>query len=168
MPGTGEPRQWPEAEELPLSKAAEYLLDECRMVLPGIQALFGFQLIAVFSSGFDQKLSPGHQRLHLLAIALVAVAVAIVMAPAAYHRQRPQAVTAGFVRVSSRLLLGSMLPLAAGICLDFYLIAAAIVGDPASLFLTAGLFATFVALWFVLPRWWASRRPARRPGLKEP
>ena len=31
-------------------------LDECRLVLPGIQALFGFQLIAVFNSvsaGFD-------------------------------------------------------------------------------------------------------------------
>jgi hypothetical protein len=44
-------------EELPLSKAAEYLLDECRMVLPGIQALFGFQLIAVFNSSFELKLS---------------------------------------------------------------------------------------------------------------
>ena len=39
-------------EELTLSEAAKYLLDECRMVLPGIQALFGFQLIAVFNSAF--------------------------------------------------------------------------------------------------------------------
>ena len=32
--------QRPEAhrEELPLSKAAQYLLEECRMALPGIQA----------------------------------------------------------------------------------------------------------------------------------
>jgi hypothetical protein len=44
-----------ESEELPLSKAAEYVLDECRMVLPGIQALFGFQLIAVFSPGFREE-----------------------------------------------------------------------------------------------------------------
>lgn len=36
-------------EELPLSQAAQHLLEECRMVLPGIQALFGFQLIAVFN-----------------------------------------------------------------------------------------------------------------------
>jgi hypothetical protein len=27
------------------------------MVLPGIQALFGFQLVAVFNSAFEQKLS---------------------------------------------------------------------------------------------------------------
>jgi hypothetical protein len=37
------------AEELTLTDAAGRLLDECRMVLPGIQALFGFQLIAVFN-----------------------------------------------------------------------------------------------------------------------
>lgn len=42
-------------ETLPLPTAAEYLLDECRMVLPGIQALFGFQLISFFSPGFENK-----------------------------------------------------------------------------------------------------------------
>lgn len=30
-------------EALPLSEAVTHLLEECRMVLPGIQALFGFQ-----------------------------------------------------------------------------------------------------------------------------
>src|SRR3954462_14880502 len=106
-------------EELPLSQAAKYLLDECRMVLPGIQALFGFQLIAVFNSSFEQKLRPAEQRLHLVAIALVAVAVAIIMTPAALHRQKgPYEVTDTFVRVSSRLLLCSMIPLAISISLD--------------------------------------------------
>ena len=51
-----------EREELSLSKAAEYLLEECRMVLPGIQALFGFQLVAVFNQSFGEKLSSGEQR----------------------------------------------------------------------------------------------------------
>jgi hypothetical protein len=50
-------------EELTLSKAAEYLLDECRMVLPGIQALFGFQLIAVFNTGFDERLTSSERQL---------------------------------------------------------------------------------------------------------
>ena len=83
-----------ERELVPLSRAAQYLLEECRMVLPGIQALFGFQLIAVVSPGFAQKLTLAEQRLHLVAIALLAIAVALIMAPAAYHRQRgPQEVT---------------------------------------------------------------------------
>jgi hypothetical protein len=74
-------------EALPLSKAAQYLSEECRTVLPGIQALFGFQLIAAFNPGFAQKFSLGEQRLHLLATALVALAIAAIMTPAAYHRQ---------------------------------------------------------------------------------
>jgi hypothetical protein len=72
------------AEKLPISKAAEYLLDECRMVLPGIQALFGFQLIVVFNATFDEKLSRGEQRIHLLAIAMIAIAIGIIMTPAAF------------------------------------------------------------------------------------
>src|SRR5882672_1348470 len=110
-------------EELPLSKAAQYLLEECRMVLPGIQALFGFQLIAVFSDGFSRKLPEGGQLLHYAAIVLVAAAIALVMAPAAIHRQSSQReVSERFIWLSSRLLLASMFPLAIGLCLEIYLI----------------------------------------------
>jgi hypothetical protein len=98
---------------LPLSQAALHLLEECRMVFPGIQALFGFQLIAVFNEHFSSALDPSEQVVHLVAIALVAIAVALVMAPAAFHRQTgPDRVTEHFLRLSSRLLLWSMFPLA--------------------------------------------------------
>ncbi len=152
-------------ESLPLSKAAEYLLEECRMVLPGIQALFGFQLIAVFNPGFAQKLSTPEQQLHLLAIGLVAVAVALIMTPAAYHRQEgARVVTETFLRLSTRLLLWSMLPLAIGICLDFYLIARIILKGTLVPLLAVLLFAVYAGLWFALPR---SRRLKRMAaGLK--
>src|SRR5215217_7012505 len=107
-------------ESLPLSKAAEYLFDECRMVLPGIQALFGFQLVAVFNQRFAQ-IPFGHQVAHLAATGLVALATALVMAPAAYHRSvQPQGVSERFVRLSTRLLLLSMFLLAAGVSVDFF------------------------------------------------
>src|SRR3954468_17588190 len=134
-------------EKLPLSKSAEMLLDECRMVLPGIQALFGFQLIAVFNEGFAEKLDPGQQRLHLVATGLVAIAVALIMAPAALHRQTgAQHVSESFIRSSSRLLVCSMLPLALGICLDFYLVAQVILESAWSAALAALLFAVFIGL----------------------
>ncbi|HEX2386013.1 MAG TPA: DUF6328 family protein [Candidatus Binatia bacterium] len=142
-----------EKEALSLSKAAEYLLEECRMVLPGIQALFGFQLIAVFNQSFGEKLSSGEQALHLAAIGLIAVAVALVMTPAAYHRQAGgRVVTEHFLQISTRLLLWSMLPLALGISIDFYLIARIILGTFAVAFLAAVLLAVFILLWFALPR----------------
>lgn len=141
-------------EELPLSEAVTHLLEECRMVLPGIQALFGFQLVTVFNSTFQEKLSSTEQYLHLAAIALVAIAVALVMAPAALHRQTsPQAATESFIKTASRLLLLSMFPLPLGIAIDFYLIGRLILQNEfMSLLLSVGLLLVFAALWFVLPR----------------
>lgn len=123
------------------------------MVLPGIQALFGFQLIAVFSPGFGQKLGPAEQRLHLAALGLTALAVAIIMTPAALHRQTQiRAVSDTFVRVSSRLLLWSMFPLAVSICLDTCLVGRAVTGESVVALLAAALFGVFMGLWYVLPR----------------
>jgi hypothetical protein len=123
------------------------------MVLPGIQALFGFQLVVVFSPGFSEKLTRPEQLVHFVAITLIAVAVAIIMTPAALHRGTgSKLVTATFVRLSARLLAWSMAPLAFGICLDFYLIARVIIGTQLVALLAVGLFAIFIALWFVLPR----------------
>lgn len=140
-------------ENLPLSKAAQLLMEECRMVLPGIQALFGFQLIAVFNEKFAEKLSTGEQRLHLVAIGLVAVAVALIMSPAAYHRQTgPEKVSESLIRISTRLVLWSMPPLALSLCIESYLVARIIVGNPRASAMAATLVAIFLMLWFVLPR----------------
>ena len=64
---------------------AQEAIEEARMMLPGIQALFGFQLIAVFNERFHQ-LTEADQVLHYIALLLVALAIAIIMTPAAYHR----------------------------------------------------------------------------------
>ena len=68
-----------ERQELDLAQAASTLLGECRMVLPGIQALFGFQLIAVFNERFARDLGRFDQLLHMTAISLIAIAVALAM-----------------------------------------------------------------------------------------
>jgi hypothetical protein len=142
------------AGEEPLTKAVHYLLEECRMVLPGIQALFGFQLIAVFNQSFWERFSHGQRVLHLASIGVIAIAIALVMTPAYYHRQtRHETISHGFVRLASRLLLWSMFPLLAGLCLDFYLIASLIWPDNvlSSITITVLLGTAFFVLWFVLP-----------------
>lgn len=150
-----------EREKLSLGQAANYLLNECRMVLPGIQALFGFQLIAVFSPGFGEKLSNVEQRLHLLAIGLSMIAIAIIMTPAALHRQTDaQQITARFIRISTLLLLWSMFPLALSICLDFYLVAQAILDERLAALLAVIFFGVFAVLWFVLPHTHIVRKSA--------
>jgi len=141
-------------EELPLDKAASLVLDESRMVLPGIQALFGFQLIVVFSDTFTQKLNVFEQRLHLLAIVLVVIATITIFTQAAFHRQTSEKeVDNEFLRIASRLLLMSMLPLVISICIEFYLISRVILNNVfLALLFTLGLFSLFLLLWVGLPR----------------
>jgi len=142
-----------ETQHLDLEKAAAHLLEECRMVLPGIQALFGFQLIAVFSDGFRRELSTGQQRLHLVAVVSVVIAIALVMAPAAIHRLRePRSVSASFLKASSRLLMLGMVPLAVGTVIDVYLVAIAVVHSAAIAGIAAAFAAVaFIGLWGVMP-----------------
>ena len=143
-----------EKQRLPLSEAITHLLEECRMVLPGVQALFGFQLIAVFNSTFRERLTSREQIIHLVAIGLVAISVALIMAPAAYHRQtNPEEATESFLELATNLLLLSMLPLMVGITLDFYLIARLILeNNIVSLLLAIALLIWFATFWFLLPR----------------
>lgn len=150
-----------ESKEISLSEAITHLLEECRTVLPGIQALFGFQLIAVFNTVFSESLDRVEKLLHLTAIGFVAIAIALVMTPAAYHRHiSPRAITERFLGVASRLLLWAMISLLLAICMDFYIIAQMILVNAArSLVLSCILLVVFVILWFLLPR-----REARRLG----
>jgi hypothetical protein len=122
------------------------------MVLPGIQALFGFQLMAVFNAKF-WELASSHRVVHLLAIGLVAIAVALVMTPAAYHRLALQnSINQSFIDLSSRLLLCSMFPLVLGTCLDFYLITTMILSSELwGVGLSLALMSVFGSLWFGFP-----------------
>jgi hypothetical protein len=149
-------------QRLSLCEAADLLLNECRMVLPGIQALFGFQLVAVFSERFS-RLSMLDQQLHLWATALVVVAIAMIMTPAAYHRQaEPRQVSSTFVRVCTWLLVASMAPLAVAITLEFYIVADVLWQDGPVLALSLGMLLLFVGLWGVLPRVLLARERAAR------
>ena len=143
-----------EVERPPLGDTVRNILEEARMILPGVQTLFGFQLIVVFNQRFEDLLSSREQGLHLGAMALVAIAAALVMTPAAYHRRaEPETISRSFVRLSNRLLTWSIYPLMAGICADFYLVASLITAnDLLSLALALALLFVFGGLWIVLPR----------------
>jgi len=123
------------------------------MVLPGIQALFGFQLIAVFNSGFSEKLNHSQQMLHLAALALVSLSTALILTPAAYQRvAEPGMRTSRFVSLSTRLLALSMVPLMLGLSLDFYLICGIILRDEVFSLIAAGLLLLIFAwLWLLMP-----------------
>lgn len=141
-------------KELPVDKATTLVLDESRMILPGIQALFGFQLMVVFNEAFSEKLSVPEQRLHLLSIALLLITTMSLMAQPVFHRQTAEKhVEDDFVRIASRLMLLGMIPLVISVCLEFYLISRLILGNVLiSILLSFGMFLLFLLFWIGLPR----------------
>jgi hypothetical protein len=144
-----------------LEEETRTVIDEARMVLPGIQAFFGFQLIAVFNSRF-QDLTHIEQLFHFIALLMLSLSIALIMTPAAYHRIAERGmVSRHFVELASRFLECAMFPLMLSIALDLFLLARLILGNPV---LSAGVallaLLMFFGLWYVFP--WTQGVRARR------
>ncbi|MBV9865689.1 MAG: hypothetical protein JO316_10085 [Abitibacteriaceae bacterium] len=136
-------------EQTKLNDKVRHALTEARMVLPGAQALLGFQFIGMMKEGFD-KLPASSQHLHLVSLALIAFSTILLMAPAAYHRlvEKGEA-TEHFYHFASHMVLGAMVPLALGICLDFYIVVRKVTASPAfAIAATVVMLCLFFGFWF--------------------
>jgi hypothetical protein len=107
MSETISPSAGGEVQNESLDKEAQQTLEEARTVVPGIQALFGFQLIVVFHPRFENLEEP-LKIVHLVALVSVAASMALIMSPAAYHRlvERGQ-ISRSSVDLASRLVADS-------------------------------------------------------------
>jgi hypothetical protein len=144
-------------QKLELKDEMRNVVEEARMVLPGIQALFGFQTIAVFNQRFDDLPDPG-KLAHYVALCLGVLAIALVMTPAAYHRMLDSSrVTRALVRRSSRLICLSLAPLACSLALDLFVVLLLGTGEMRTAAWTGGVtLALLLACWFAYP-WLGSR-----------
>jgi hypothetical protein len=142
-------------EPVKLDDAVSYALDEARMILPGIQALFGFQLVAVFNDRFAEVFDEFGQALHLAALVCVALACALAMTPAAYHRQNDHGkVSRDLLDISSGFIGAALIPLMAAISIDIGLVAFVVTGSRAiGIGLGAASALVIAGLWIVFPRW---------------
>ena len=139
-------------EELDIHTKIEQMLTESRVILPGAQAMLGFQLIATMTDAFAEMAAPA-KYLHFAALGAVILSVVLLIAPAAVHRlsfagrDDPR-----FHRIGSRLITAALVPLAAGIALDLSVAtwrlstsaSAAIVGG-------AGIFSILISVWYLWP-----------------
>ena len=150
-----------QAEKESLKEQMGRIIEEARMILPGIQALFGFQAIAVFNDRFHD-LPVYAQDCHAAALALVVVAIALVMLPAAYHRLvEPGQVSQRTIAISSRAICYALAPLAAGLSLEVAVVLYMVTGSDMGS--AAGGLAAFLLLmgtWFMFPL--HARRKLRR------
>jgi Family of unknown function (DUF6328) len=140
-------------EREPLTESVSHMVEEARMLIPGVTAFLGFQLVVVFNSAFAQKLTHDEQMLHVAAMFLILVALLMLLAPAAYHRQAESGwVSQGFVNLSSRLITGATPLFAVGMTVDFYLLVRAVSDStPLAVVLAAAILTIAIVFWYVVP-----------------
>jgi len=141
----------------PLHARIEQMLTEARVLLPGAQALLGFQFTVLLSQTFDQ-LPSGAKVMHIAALFLIALTVILLIAPAAVHR-----ITYGgeeaesFYRIGSGFIVAASLPLGLGIVADIYVAVMRAADSPAlAVFGAIAVAVVLAALWYVRP--WTLRR----------
>jgi hypothetical protein len=133
----------------PLSEKIDNVLAEARMVLPGAQALLGFQLAMMFVEDFD-KLEARIKYIHMGGLAAIGLSMVLLMTPAAYHRIVESGEDSeSFHRLARRLVLAAMAFLALGIALDFLVVVDKVSGSVVWGAVGAGVvLIVFYGLWF--------------------
>jgi uncharacterized protein DUF6328 len=153
----GEDQMPAEQGETPLKTKIEQMLTEARVMIPGCQALLGFQFIATLTKSFKDFPMPV-QYIHAAGLCAVALAALVLMTPAALHRIAYHGEdNTEFFKIGSKLLVAAALPLAAGISADVFVVFYKISGS-STLAATVSLFAFTVLLgfWYGYPLWRAA------------
>ena len=142
-----------EDEMIPLKARISELFTEDRIVLPGVQALLGFQFASYLTEGYAH-LPPAAKAVNTASLFLLLLAMVLLMTPAPFHRLAERGeMTERFERVASRLVLGALPPLALGVAGDAYVVVAAVSGETGGLAVAAAavLALGMATLWFGVP-----------------
>ncbi|OLF05798.1 DUF6328 family protein [Actinophytocola xanthii] len=127
------------------------LLQELRVAQAGVQFLFGFLLAVAFTEPYLRATDFQHV-IHLIAVVFATAAVALLSAPAAWHRllfrqgQRPV-----IVAVANRLAVMGMACLAVAMVATVLLLTDAVLGNWVAVAITMFAAILFSVLWFVMP-----------------
>ena len=147
-------RERHDGKRTPLSAKVEQMLIEARVIIPGAQALLGFQLTVTLTRAFEQL--PYESKLaHAAALCCIALSVILLMAPAALHRiSFGGEDSADFLRIGSVFVIAAPLPLALGIALDTYVATArALESNIAAASIAGMTVIVLMFLWYAYPVW---------------
>ncbi len=126
------------------------LLNELRVVLPGIQVMFAFLLIVPFSQGFPQ-VTDTQRAVYFLSFLCTATATAFLIAPTTYHRLRwRERDKEHMLKVSNRFAIVGTGFLALAMTGVVYFITSFLYTDLAA-WATAWAAGMFLILWFGVP-----------------
>jgi hypothetical protein len=164
----GQPPDEPRASTSVFEKI-DHVLTEARMVLPGVQALLGFQFAVTLVESFG-TLPRTSQYTHLASLACIALSAILLIAPAAYHRIVEEGEpTEHFHRLASFLVMLGSGFLALGISGDVFVVVRKVADSLAvALVAAAASLVTFGVLWFGVTTYQRARNRRRRRGDARP
>jgi hypothetical protein len=130
------------------------LLQELRIVLPGVQVLFAFLLTVPFAQRFT-ALTSLQRGVFFATLLCTAVATALLIAPSAHHRllwrrgaRKHRLRSGNFLTILGLIFL---VPAMVGV---IFVIADLMFGLVEAVTVTVLMAVSFVGLWFVLPLWY--------------
>lgn len=137
---------------LELTDKIKHILEETRVILPGTQAILGFQLVAVFSNGFD-KLFSFLKNMHIVSLLIVTITTILLLSITSFHRIAEKGKDTNRLNIwGSSILEISLITLVFGISLDIYVIIMA--ANRSSYMAFLGMLTVFIfalCIWFFIP-----------------
>jgi hypothetical protein len=127
------------------------LLNELRIVLPGVQVLFAFLLTVPLTGRYDD-LNPFEEGLFITAFFASAAAAIMLVAPTAYHRIRwRKRDKEALLVTSNRLALAGLGFLAIAMVAVIGLVTDLIASDSVAILCTGVATMVILLLWFAIP-----------------
>ncbi|MCT2585877.1 DUF6328 family protein [Actinophytocola gossypii] len=151
MPESRDDAYHDEPEHEKLKRNVNELLQELRVAQAGVQFLFGFLLAVAFTEPYLRGTSFQHG-VHLVAVVFATAAVALLSAPAAWHRmlfrqgQRPK-----IVEIANRFAVAGMACLGIAMSATVLLLTDAVLGNWLAIAVSTFAALMFGVLWFGLP-----------------
>ena len=153
----------PQPEETPKERANRgliELLNELRVVLPGVTVLLAFLLAVPFAKGWS-RVTEFQRDVFVVAFLATAVSTALLTAPSSYHRLRfRQDDKEHMVRVGNRLSIAGIAASSISLEAVVLLVMDYVLSLEAAIAAAASLFGVVALLWYGLAGWSAVR--ARR------
>jgi len=155
----------PRQDETPKERADRELielLNELRVVLPGITVLLGFLVAVPFAKGWT-RVTTFQRDVFIVAFLSTAVSVALLAAPSSYHRLRfRHGNKERMVRIGNRLAIAGIAAAAVSLEAVVLLVTDFVVSRGFAIAASAALFLVVGGLWFGLPLWAALRDRSAR------
>ena len=166
MPGRCAPVNDPGVSEDPqerLNRELIELLNELRVVLPGVQVLFAFLLTIPFAKGFP-RLDRLDRNVYFAGLLATVVSSALLIAPSAYHRfVWRQHDKEELLETSNWFVILGMGALALAMCCAIFVITDFLFGAGLAIGVTIGTAVTFAGLWYALPLTRRAKLEGRTP-----